>query len=135
VLRVTFTTGKGVLMRGHPFTVHTSAGAWYQLLSGYLKTAKMSSDPYLFGDIAKSKSARNTFYKTIRDLYRAHDNEYDVRSTRRGSIEELATVMPMEQLTLFSGHASVHQLNRYLRWGRAAIKDGERTIRAARKAL
>jgi hypothetical protein len=107
-LSVRFLRGKGVLSRGQAYTVPPQ---------GTLP---------IITQLLAARNGRRLFPNTLgtkvkEALRRAHPT-LEQRSLRRGSLQHLSTVPGMTDslLLLFSGHARIETLRRYLSWGTAA---------------
>lgn len=106
VTAVKFVEGKGPTFRG-PYTVHTVLPATCDL-----RLLKRES-PFLFPESTRVEIAA----LALKALKIAHP-ENEMRSVRRGSLQELAIAGTPEAVLLnFSGHASAKTLHRYLDWG------------------
>jgi hypothetical protein len=104
-LSVKYVTGKGVNLRGTPYTVHTVLPEGWQLN----RTMTQEVIPP-----AMRQQTQSDFKRTLTML----DPELEVRSIRRGALQTLAAVQTPEQVLLqFSGHTNVQMLRRYLDWG------------------
>jgi len=106
VTAVKFVEGKGATFRG-PYTVHTVLPAACDLK----KLGRQGM--YIFSELTRSEIGK----LALRALKFAHP-ENEMRSVRRGSLQELAMAgTPEDVLMNFSGHACVKTLHRYLDWG------------------
>lgn len=108
-LRVTFRFGKGVKLRGHPYTIHTTALPTF--VAEPIQTAMQGLRP-----------TDNLFPKMTADkmlpFFRLVDPLLEARSIRRGSLQCLAQAgTPTEVLLMYSGHTNAKTLFRYLNWG------------------
>jgi len=108
-LSVRFRKGKGVLLRGTAYTVHT--GQIPQDLQPRLKRFMEDRRSILFPPEYKGDAVRLALRRT--------DPHLEQRSLRRGSLQALAAQKNMtdEVLLLFSGHSTTKTLRRYLNWG------------------
>ena len=108
-LSVCFRRGKGALLRGTAYTVHT--GPIPMSYASRLRSWMEARRTWLFPKEVKGHLLRNAL--------RRADPALEQRSLRRGSLQLLASVTGItdETLLLFSGHSSVKTLRRYLNWG------------------
>jgi len=106
VTAVKFVEGKGPTFRG-PYTVHTVLPATCDM-----KLLKRTGR-YVFPEETRVEVGK----LALRALKIGHP-ENDMRSVRRGSLQELAMAGTPEAVLLnFSGHTCVKTLHRYLDWG------------------
>ena len=122
---ILFKTGKGVKMRRRPFVTHTSLWQWNGLMIKQMKRRK--NELHLF-----NQSTRSAMYRSIAQAMKTFDQRYEMRSVRRGAIEQLAKYNDPESLMKFTGHASTDMVMRYLRWGVAATFQGAAMEQASR---
>jgi ketosteroid isomerase-like protein len=111
-LSVRFQRGKGVLLRGQCYTVHTGI-----VPANFLPRLQrfLSEHPrFLFPQHFKGDQVRTALRRVNRAL--------EQRSLRRGALQALALAPGItdETLLLYSGHSNVRTLRRYLNWGVAA---------------
>jgi len=101
-LTATYTKGKTVMRRG-PYSVSSTIPAeWEQLFR------QLPENPF---------AGASTW--TVLAALRSVDKRLENRSLRRGALQTMAkSGLEEETLLLFSGHASVAMLRRYLNWGR-----------------
>ena len=74
------------------------------------------------------------FYKDARTALREVDSSLELRSMRRGRLQQLATTMDIPGLLKVSGHKQESTLRRYLGWNEAAIAHKKGIVNAARQA-
>lgn len=116
-LTATYTKGKTVMRRG-PYSVSSTVPAeWKTLLN------QIPENPF---------AGASTW--TVLNALRAVDKKLENRSIRRGALHTLATSgVDEDTLLLFSGHASVQMLRRYLSWGKDTQVNMSRMQQAAKK--
>jgi hypothetical protein len=60
----------------------------------------------------------------------------DQHSIRRGALQTMAAAgIPLEDIKLFSKHADLNMLRRYLRFGKVPTEEGGRGMKASRHLL
>ena len=115
LVTITFVEGKGVSARGEPYTMAVSnpfVGAVSRLLR------ERQGHKYLVSQIPAELTALAT---ELRNILREYDSEYELRSARRGALQEMARRgTSLAVLRSISGHRSDAMLLRYLDWGRFA---------------
>lgn len=124
---IRFRRGKSVLARGTAYTVHTPPipAEFLPRLRRWLDQRKST----LFPSSVKGQH--------IKESLRTEDKALEQRSLRRGALQSLAAQPDMtdEVLMLFSGHASVNTLRRYLSWGTRALHTRAKMVSAAGTSL
>jgi Phage integrase family len=110
---VLFVSGKGVRMRGRPNVVHTVLPS---LGRGLLKKVLGKKQTQLFPE-----NERGSIRREMRRLLKEENPLLELRSLRRGSLEEMAKNGVSQAILMeFSGHKRPETLMRYLRWGMAS---------------
>jgi hypothetical protein len=124
-MRVTFCRGKGARF-SQPYTVPTTCPLeWRGLLTQYLATFRPTD--WLFG------GGQPTLGPLVNLALRSANPTFTVRALRLGALQAMSRAgVPLETLTLFSGHKRQDTLLRYLNWGAEA---GERSEQARTAAL
>jgi integrase len=105
-ISVTFTRGKGVVLRGQAYTVACH--------NPFLPTVQrfLQSHPQPFSTINIDR---------LRTMMRTFNETYEMRSFRRGALQEMAQQgVDLAVLQTISGHATRETLLRYLSWGKFA---------------
>ena len=103
---ITFVRGKGVVMRGQPYTLTIDSGPYHSLLQSFLKKSRY---PVFSEDTMKRAVS----------ILREMVDKFDVRMVRRGSARTMAQAgATLEQIRVYTGHTTNEQLLRYLAWGR-----------------
>jgi integrase len=127
-MSVTFIRGKGAVMRQQAYTVHTPPLP--QTVLPRLQKWLGERRTWLF-PTGTDWGAR------VREQLRTVNKQLEQRSLRRGSLQALATAPGMDDATLllFSGHASVTTLRRYLNWGKVAVHTKHAMVEKAGAAL
>jgi integrase len=113
-MSVTFSKGKGASMRCQTYTVHTKIDT--EFLPRFQRwLTERAQFPHLF-------PGGTDWGIKVREHLRTINPLLEQRSLRRGSLQALAEAPGMTDaiLLLFSGHASVLTLRRYLNYGRKA---------------
>lgn len=120
-----FVNGKGVLMRKGPFVIHSLLPEpFFSMLSKMIKDG--------VGDRIFPQEKERFIRDKMRAAMRLINVKYELRSVRRGVLENMAAAgAPDEMLLLFSGHLRKQTLYRYLRDGLARRADPERTLVAS----
>ncbi len=111
-LKVRFVEGKGVKMRGVPYTVHTHCPSrWNSLVTAAI--ANRQGERYLF-----RQSDGTGIRKRTLALIREIDVRYQLYSFRRGAAITLQrTGATINEIMSFTGHATAMMCSRYLEWG------------------
>jgi hypothetical protein len=125
-LDILLVEGKGVQMRHRPFVAHTYLGQFASMTDRWLRMRK--GKEYMFTQI---HSHRQRIRNDIRDTLKKLDARYELRSIRRGALEQLATTLLPRDLMAYSGHATEGMVQRYLRWGMAAGAEAEQLLEAS----
>jgi hypothetical protein len=108
-LRVTFRFGKGVKLRGHPYTIHTTALPAFVSDPIHRIMKSLKDTDHLFPNMTAEKMLPHI---------RSVDPLLEARSVRRGSLQCLAQAgCSTEVLLMYSGHTQAKTLYRYLNWG------------------
>lgn len=112
-MSICFRRGKGVLARGTAYTIHT--GEVPLAMRSRFKRFLEERNSWLFPQTFTGSLVKNSLRRV--------DKQLEQRSLRRGSLQHLSRAPNMtdEVMLLFSGHASVKTLRRYLNWGTAAV--------------
>ena len=105
MVSLTYRRGKTVSRRG-PYSVHSEVTEeWAQLFATFF--GKSAPRPFAGVKVADVTKA-----------LRRVDPALEARSIRRGAIQTMAVSgVPDEVLIMFSGHATIGMLHRYLQWG------------------
>ena len=109
---ITFRSGKGVLQRGAPYVVFSTAGQTTNIVKSYVSTrAEKMFD-----------SSKTWLYKRATLILKSINKALCLRSIRRGSVEQVAKnpQTTLEVLMKFTGHKRQTTCLRYLRWGLAS---------------
>ena len=123
-----FVEGKGVRMRKMAFTVATSTGPWAQIFDIYISTRRNLNAKFLF-----PQDSFPALFKKIRDEMRQHNQTYEMRSPRRGALQEMALAgATVKTLMAFSGHSKTETLLRYLDWGFHLVSRHRRTVKQSK---
>ena len=128
-LEVFFKRGK-VIGKIDPYTIHTAIPeTWAAWLKKFLDDTKTE---YLFQ--MPSKAARQRFLDRIRAHVRTVAPRCDLRALRRGSAQNLAEKgIALSTIMLFTRHADVCMLRRYLRFGKTLSEEANKGTSAASK--
>lgn len=112
MLKVRFVEGKGVKMRGVPYTVHTHCPIkWNRFIAAAI--LNRADERYLF----RQRECLSIRKRTLA-LIRRVDPKYQLYSFRRGAAITLQrTGAKIEEIMAFTGHASASMCSRYLEWG------------------
>ena len=126
-LSVFFQRGK-VIGKVDPYTVHTAIPeTWAAWLQNFLHETMTD---YLFQ--MPSKVARQRFLDRLRVHVRTVAPLCDLRALRRGSAQNLAEKgVAMSTIMLFTRHADVSMLRRYLRFGKTISEEAMKGTAAA----
>eukprot|EP00760_Papus_ankaliazontas_P026207 PhM_4_TR3017/c2_g5_i3/m.89411 len=122
-----FNEGK-VLKTIDPYTVHTVLpDPWAAKLRSFISS---SSSSYLFD--LPTLAARTQFLKQARLEVRVTNPLYDLRAVRRGAAQALAADgISLSTVMLFTRHATVGMLRRYLGFGQAKSEEASKATAAA----
>ena len=112
LLKVRFVEGKGVKMRGVPYTVHTHCPTqWNRVIAAAI--ASRQGERYLF----RQRDGQGIRKRTIA-IIRQVNARYQLYSFRRGAAITLQrTGAKIEEIMAFTGHATAMMCSRYLEWG------------------
>jgi hypothetical protein len=127
-LAVFFRKGKVITKTG-PYTINTKAPKeWGETLQNFLNLNKTSH--FLF--CLPTLKEKTNFLKKAREAIRAQNTALDLRSLRRGAAQTMAAAgVPLTTILLFTKHADMAMLKRYLRFGMAPSEDARKAIEAA----
>lgn len=96
---------------------------------------------WLINELRTAQAVRGRIFRgratvaSVRDALRRADPRLECRSLRKGALHALAkSSVPEEVLLLFSGHASLAMLRRYLSWGAVGTRK-QKIMREAAAAL
>ncbi len=128
-LSVFFQRGK-VIGKVDPYHVHSAIPeTWAAWLQKFLDDTKTE---YLFQ--MPSKAARQRFLDRLRAHVRTVAPLCDLRALRRGSAQNLAEKgIALSTIMLFTRHADVSMLRRYLRFGKTMSEEASKGTAAASK--
>ena len=113
-IEIAFLRGKGAKMRKGGYTVPTALNLeWAALVRNFLQGRQATE--WLFP--AVSKQTRLAMGVLAREVLRHVNPQLEQKSVRRGALQALSNAgVPEQLLLLFSGHATVKMLRRYLGW-------------------
>jgi hypothetical protein len=108
-MKILFQEGKGVKMRGQAYTVQ-ALNPFASAVEKVVRKLPPTATPFAAADLTK-----------LRNTMRKIDPSYEMRSFRRGSLQQMAKLgTPLDVLRSISGHACNETLLRYLHWGLTA---------------
>lgn len=128
IISALFDQGK-VLKTADPYTIHTAIpDEWAAILQAH-KDARQQ-DGYLFP--IPSYRERAAYIRKAREVIRSTNAGLDLRSVRRGSARTLARAgVPLSVVMLFTRHANVTMLRRYLGFGQVRSEEASKATAAA----
>eukprot|EP00760_Papus_ankaliazontas_P026215 PhM_4_TR3017/c2_g6_i3/m.89407 len=127
IISVLFEEGK-VLKTIDPYTIHSVIpDRWAATLRAQLNA---ESTRFLFH--LSDARQRSLFLKQAREELRRTNGRYDLRAVRRGAAQTLAADgVPLSTVMLFTRHATVGMLRRYLGFGQAQSEEASKATVAA----
>jgi integrase len=134
LLDVCFAKGKGVLLRGGKYTVHTVVPEqWVVFLTTYL--SKLKKGELVVPERPALKLAART--TALNKALKRVDSRMTSRSIRRGALQAMAlgahnqAPVDMQTLMSYAGHKREETTRRYLDWSRLFGEGAQRERQAA----
>lgn len=130
LLMVTIRRGKTMEVT-QPYTLWLKMSSYPAEVIVQARDAAIQQQRVFIMTSTNSDAERQQVLNTIRDMITSINDQLELRSFRRGGLHRLAqSGIPLEEVRLFSRHADVAMLMRYLNWGQHAQQQKETMIEA-----